>query len=107
MFSAVRAVNYNKLIGRLVVAIHSVSRSRGGGGEEGGCRAQHYEALHGGGGARTNTVYLLLVSSKIMIKLYFNVSSIFTESFYNNIVDIIIMISLDIIIRRSLSISIV
>ena len=42
-----------------------------------------------------------------MIKLYFNVSSIFTESFYNNIVDIIIMISLDIIIRRSLSISIV
>ena len=32
MFSAVRAVNYNKLIGRLVVAIHSVSRSRGGGG---------------------------------------------------------------------------
>ena len=79
----------------------------GGGGEEGGCRAQHYEALHGGGGARTNTVYLLLVSSKIMIKLYFNVSSIFTESFYNNIVDRIIMISLDIIIRRSLSISIV
>ena len=80
MFSAVRAVNYNKLIGRLVVAIHSMSRSGGGGG---GCRAQHYEALHGGGGggggARTNTVYLLLVSSKIMIKLYFNVSSIFTE----------------------------
>ena len=36
MFSAVRAVNYNKLIGRLVVAIHSVSRSRGEGGGGGG-----------------------------------------------------------------------
>ena len=59
MFSAVRAVNYNKLIGRLVVAIHSMSRSGGGG--EGGCRAQHYEALHGGGGGK-NKHCLFIIS---------------------------------------------
>ena len=57
MFSAVRAVNYNKLIGRLVVAIHSMSRSRGGGGGgrgEGGrvdvglSITKHYMGVRGG-----------------------------------------------------------
>ena len=73
MFSAVRAVNYNKLIGRLVVAIHSMSRSGGGGRVDVGLSiTKHYMGVGGGGGgARTNTVYLLLVSSKIMIKLHF------------------------------------
>ena len=58
MFSAVRAVNYNKLIGRLVVAIHSVSRSRGGGGgrvDVGLSITKHYMGV--GGQEQTLFIY--------------------------------------------------